>query len=129
MEDIRFVKKTDAERIYVPMCKGCGLCCVARDWSTEWLGNKVGICGNLNIQTGNCIEDRKKSIICRTYICKDFNEWVTRVSYIMSRDCPTASRLVQETLIRKREQINKEEMDLVQKALNGYIDKEAKISC
>jgi hypothetical protein len=108
--DTRFVRKIDAVKWYVPFCSKCGLCCIDRDWSIEWLGDKVGICGNLDINTGKCIDDAKKSIKCRTYICKSIDDFIGRRKYILNRQCITANRLVQELMIRKFKHFKDEEL-------------------
>lgn len=116
-EDTRFKKKITIDRFYCDMCNKCGLCCIDRDWSTVWNGELVGVCHNL--KDGSCIDESKKSLKCRIYYCKDFNEWVARMKTIVSRKCPTATRMVQETLLRKEKHITDEEAKRIQEVLNG----------
>ena len=115
--DDRFIKVRDAVKYYIPMCKDCGMCCVALDWSTEWMGKKVGICGNL--KDGECIDETKKSIICRTYVCKDMTEFIDRLAIIASRNCPTANKMMSEMVLRKQSDFSQMELLKIQEAFNG----------
>jgi len=109
--DERFKKCKDAVKIYIPMCQNCGLCCLDKDWSTDFLGDLYGICRNLDIEKGCCIDEQKKSIECRTYICRDFEDFRARFHYVRKRECSTSNRLLQELVIRKRKDLSDNEME------------------
>lgn len=117
--DKRFEKKRDAVKYYVDMCSSCGLCCWSRDWSTEWLGKRVGICGNLDVKTGKCLDDSKKSLHCRLAVCEDFKQFSDWVRMSMKLNCPTSSRFVQEMMVRKRDHFTDEEIVQIQQIMMG----------
>lgn len=93
-QDSRFQSLSDGSKFFCGMCEDCGMCCVARDWSTDWLGKRVGICGNLNITDGNCIDEDKKSIICNTQVCENMENFMQRLVYIANRNCSIANKLI-----------------------------------
>ena len=119
--DKRFIKKQDAEKYFVDMCALCGLCCWARDWSTEWLGKRSGICGNLDTKTGKCIDERKKSIKCRVCVCESMDQYLDWVRMARKIGCPTAMKMIQEMILRKMSHFTDEELAKIQKILQGEL--------
>ena len=118
-QDSRFAKFRDKEKFFCKMCKECGLCCLGRDWSTDWMGQRVGICNNLNIETGSCVDETKKSIVCRSHVCVDIEHFTDRFIYIASRNCPTANKLLGEFLTRNKANLTKEEFNIMLDTIYG----------
>jgi len=116
--DSRFMVLKDREKYYCPMCLDCGLCCLQRDWSIDWMGEKIGICGYLDIEKGECIGEEKKSILCRTFTCPTIDAWMNKVYFIAKRHCPTANKALNEILKNKATMVTLEEMQLLQEKIN-----------
>lgn len=110
--DYRFEKHKDAVKVYVPMCENCGMCCLDKDWSTDFEGELVGICRNYDMKC-SCIDESKKSLHCRTFACKSFEQFAARFYYIRGRQCTTVNRKLAELMIRKEKDFTIEEKEIL----------------